>query len=325
MDDRLPALAPLLAATIGEVITREYPNHLGHVLSGPDDRPTPRQLHPAFYGCFDWHSAVHMHWALLRLLPLLAEPDAATARRLLERHLTPANLAAELAYLQAHPHFERPYGWAWTLQLAAEPGAPAALRPLALHLEQAALGWLANLPGPVRHGMHLNTAFALRRMLAWARLAAAEGRPGLQERIEASALGWFGGETDYPLRFEPGPHDFLSPALAEADLVARFLPAAGFATWLERFLPVLGTLGDPVEPPDRSDGQFAHLDGLNLYRGHALRALAARLPAGHPRVPELLSAAEAGISAGLGRACGGDYMGEHWLATYAVLALADPS
>jgi hypothetical protein len=324
MDDRLGALAPRLAATIGQVITREYPNHLGHVLAGPDDRPTPRAAHPAFYGCFDWHSAVHMHWALLKLLPLLSGADEAAARQRLAQHLTPANLAAELAYLQAHPHFERPYGWAWALQLAAEPAAPRALRPLALHLEQAALGWLAALPGPVRQGMHLNTAFALRRMLPWAAIAAAAGRPGLRDAIEAATLAWFGGETGYPLRFEPGPHDFLSPALAEADLVARFLPPARFAAWLDGFLPQLGSLAVAVEPPDRSDGQFAHLDGLNLYRGHALRAVAAGLPAGHVRVPDLLSAAEAGIVAGLGRAFGGDYMGEHWLATYAVLALDDP-
>jgi hypothetical protein len=322
MDDRLPALAPRLAATIAAVVTREYPHHLTHVMTGPDDHPTPRGVHPAFYGCFDWHSAVEMHWALLRLLPLLEAPDAAEA--VLADHLTPANLDAELAYLRAQPHFERPYGWAWALQLAAEPGAPEALRPLALHLEQATSTWLATLPGPVRHGLHANTAFALRRMLPWARLAAAEGRPDLLAAIERATLAWFVPDTDYPLRFEPGPHDFLSPALAEADLVSQLLPAGEFAAWLDGFLPVLGPLTIPVEPPDRSDGQLAHLDGLNLHRGAALRAVAARLPAAHPKVPELLLAAEAGIAAGLDHAFGGDYMGEHWLATYAVLALDDP-
>ncbi len=333
MTDALRAVASGYADTIARAIGQEYPNHLRHMMSGPDDNPTPREAHPAFYGCLDWHSAVEMHWALVRLLRLVPSAlDAGAARATLDAHLTPAAIGGEAAYLTAHPGFERPYGWGWALTLAHElvtwddPDArrwSAALSPMAEVIAAGFRRWLPRATYPTRDGAHANSAFGLARALPYAHLA----DPALAEAITAKARDWYARDTDYPAAWEPGGADFLSPALTEADLMASVLPAAEFAAWFDAFLPGLATgqpasLLTPALVSDPTDGQIAHLHGLNLYRAYALGRLADRLAPADPRVGVLRGAAEAHAAASLPAVTGEDYMVEHWLACYAVLLLA---
>jgi len=332
-DQRLGGLAAGYAASIQAGIDREYPYGYRRHLRGPDDLVLPRAAHPAFYGCFDWHSAVEMHWALVRLVRLVPDAfDSDRARTVLGRHLTPANLAGETAVLATDPGFERPYGWAWALTLAAELAIwddpdgrawAAAVRPLADAIGEGFVAWLPKLGRPLRHGLHPNTAFALRRALPWARHLAGTGDPRLLESLTTHALRFYGGDTAYPVAWEPEGHDFLSGALTEIDLMAALL-GEGFQGWLDSFLPDgIGPLGVPVEPADRTDGQLAHLDGLNLYRAYGLRVLAARLGSGHPLREAAAAASDRHADAALGRVVGGDWMGEHWLAAFAMLYLTE--
>lgn len=333
---------------------REYPNLPGLLLTGPVDPCRPRALHPAFYGCFDWHSAVHTHWTLARLCRLFPDaPGTDQARAVLADHLTEANLAVEAEYLAEQPWFERPYGRAWALALAAElrrwaagpadsggsggaggsggsGGGPAvadwsrAVEPLVETVCAGFTDWLPRLGYPVRTGTHTNTAFALLLALD----AAPElGRPGadLADLVRRRTVDWFGGDEDYPTRYEPSGGDFLSAALVEAALLCRVLPAAEFVPWFDRFLPGLAAgrvdrLLVPVDVPDRGDPHGVHLDGLNLSRAWCWRDLADALPADDPRRSRITDAAAAHLAAALPYVSTGDFLGEHWLATFAVLA-----
>ena len=320
-------------------VVREYPNKLDHVLNGDADVAAPRALHPAFYGSFDWHSCVHMHWLLVRaarLFPALPEAPAIVAT--LDAHLSPANIAGELAYL-AQPSratFERTYGWAWLLKLSAElklwradsPDGPAsrwdeALAPLAKAFVARFLDHLPRSPYPIRAGTHANSAFALDLALDYAEAAS---HAPLDALVRARARDWFGGDADYPARYEPSGDDFLSGGLMEAALMQRVLVPGAFAAWLDRFVPdwseaAIGAWLAPPSVSDRTDPKTVHLDGLALSRAWCWRRLANAFAADDPRRRIALEAAARHLEAGLPQVVGGDYVGEHWLASFAVLAL----
>jgi hypothetical protein len=298
-------------------VTREYPNDLRLVLEGPGPVPSPRELHPAFYGSFDWHSCVEMHWLLVRLHRLTGFDHP-----VLDEHLSPAALVVERDFLAAHRGFSRPYGLGWALMLAEESAGTRwepALRPLAQQVTANLLAWLPHSTYPNRQGGHFNSAFGLRLALPWARRRAAEGDGALLAEILRAAERWYLTDRDYPAAWEPDNADFLSPALCEAELMVEL---AG-VDWLSRFLPLFpDPLLHPVTVTDDSDGQLAHLHGLNLSRAWAWTRLAAALPETDPRVPLMRAAAAEHADAGLPHAgAGTDYMVEHWLAVYAVLYL----
>jgi hypothetical protein len=322
-------LAARYAAIALGHVAREYPNKLDHVLAGDADARTPRDLHPIFYGSFDWHSCVHSYWMLARLLRLF--PDIARAQEiagLFDHAFTAEKAAGELHYLRrpGSGGFERPYGWAWFLMLAAELRRNTlawgqTLRPLEDEFVARFHEYLPKLTYPVRAGTHANTAFAL--ILA-GEYADVTGNGGLKALCAARARAWFGDDRD-ARNFEPGGDDFLSPMLVEAECMRRHLPEAEFRNWFGAFLPGLANheprvLFTPAAVSDRSDGKIAHLDGLNLSRAWCMRALARSL-ADDPRASVLDTAAESHMTEAL-KHVAGDYMGEHWLATYAVIALA---
>ncbi|MFD5119432.1 DUF2891 domain-containing protein [Streptomyces sp. NPDC058385] len=315
-------------------VTREYPNFPAHLVTSADDETGPRALHPAFYGAYDWHSSVHMHWLLVRLLRRrLPDPaQVAEVTGVLDRHLTPAHLATEAAYLQDHPTFERPYGWVWLIALAAEcraHGGPDgdrwadALAPAVAAVDLLLSDWLPKATYPVRHGNHPNSAFALGLVLD---TGARAGLPAATvEAVRDRLRSWFAGDHDAPAHWEPSGQDFLSPALAEADAMRRVLTGPEFEPWLDRFLPALRT-GAPcplLEVPvvsDHADPQIGHLLGLALSRAAALRGIAGALPDGPVRT-RLTEAADAHLAAGLPAVERGDFTTDHWLATFATLAL----
>jgi Protein of unknown function (DUF2891) len=313
-------------------VHKEYPNKLSHSLNSDADVAPPRKLTPAFYGCYDWHSSVHGHWLLVRLVRTF--PNAAfapSAREALRQSLTADNIAQEAAYLRTEGRaaFERPYGLAWLLQLVAElrewddPDARAMaanMRPL----EEAARGrlndWLPKLSYPVRIGEHAQTAFALGLMLDYARAA---GDTKFADLLASKARQFYMGDKDCPLAYEPSGEDFLSPCLGEADVMRRVLPSPEFARWLRTFLPQIsparkGAWLESVVSPDPSDPRLAHLDGLNLSRAWMLEGIAAGLPAGDKRLPMIVSAAEEHRRAGLAAVTGKHYEGGHWLGSFAV-------
>jgi hypothetical protein len=329
------ALTPEIGARFAAValghVTREYPNKPGHVLAGPEDARTPADLHPVFHGSYDWHSCVHGYWLLARVLRLFPEgAQAGAIRARFDAQLTPAAVAGECAYFAAPTArgFERPYGWAWLLKLAdelarlPEPRWSEALAPLTGLIVQRFRDFLPIASYPVRVGTHFNSAFALRLAADYAEGARHAEFGALLLR---TAEGWYGADADCPAWGEPGGDDFLSSALIEAECMRRLLPPARFRPWFDRFLPDLAagrpaTLFRPAAATDRRDGKIAHLDGLNLSRAWCFRALAAALKTDDPRRPPLSAAAEAHLAAGLPHVAG-DYMGEHWLASFALLAL----
>jgi hypothetical protein len=335
----LPALHPTAAERFARLalscVHREYPNKIAHVLAGAADVRPPRELTPVFYGCYDWHSAVHGHWLLARLARLFPRaPFAAEARAALARSLTPAAVAAEIRYFEGAGRisFERPYGLAWLLQLAAElrewpdPQAEGWSRALA-PLERAAVArlqsWLPKLAYPIRVGEHQQTAFAFGLVLDWARRAGATDMAAL---IESRARDYYGKDRDGPIAYEPSGEDFLSPCLAEADLMRRVLAPPAFAAWLGRFLPRLPRTGSarwlaPGIVTDRADPKLAHIDGLNLSRAWMLEGIAAGLPPADRRIEALKTAARAHREAGLVGVTGEHYEGGHWLGTFAVYLL----
>lgn len=313
-------------------VHKEYPNKLSHNLNSDADVAPPRKLTPAFYGCYDWHSSVHGHWLLARLIRTFPNAGfAPAAREALRQSLTAENIAEEAVYLRAEGRasFERPYGLAWLLQLAAElrewddPEArdlAANLRPL----EEAALGrledWLPKLSYPVRIGEHSQTAFALSLMLDYSRVT---GDAKFADLLASKARQFYLGDKNCPLNYEPSGEDFLSPCLGEADLMRRVLPSAEFARWLQTFLPQIpdvkkGVWLQPVVSPDPSDPKLAHLDGLNLSRAWMLEGISAGLPKGDKRLPMIMAAAEEHRRAGLAAVTGNHYEGGHWLGSFAV-------
>lgn len=332
----LQSVAAVYADTIIQTIQQEYPNDLRHTMTGPDDLPTPRQIHPAFYGCFDWHSCVEMHWALIRLLRLApAAIDHSEARTVLARHLTAQHLQQESAYLQAHPGFKRPYGWGWALMLANETADwydadaqawASAIRPLAQTITDLLIAWLPKATYPNREGTHANSAFGLARSLPWARRLAEAGDPRLLHAIKEAAQRWYLRDQDYPAAWEPSGSDFLSPALTEAELMSETLDAEAFRAWFGAFLPELAqarppALFAPAVVSDISDGPIAHLHGFNLYRAFAMQRLSQILPPDDERGTVLRQAAVQHAAASLAAVTGTDYMAEHWLACYAILYL----
>ena len=308
-----------LAASLARValanVRREFPRRLDQLITSRDDEWRPRELHPAFYGSYDWHSSVHMHWCLARVLRLYPGlPEAAAIAAVLDAHLGPAQIARERAFFDGPggASFERPYGWAWLLMLAAElarlPAAARwaeALAPLAVELARRLRGFIEAAPYPIRAGSHGNTAFACVLALDYARQAP---DPALQTAIGEAAVRWYGKDRDAPLAYEPSLDDFLSPSLVEALLMQEVLAPAQCAAWLRHFLPTdIETLRPPVVR-DHADPKQSHLDGLCLSRAWCLARL------GFPE------AARRHLAAGLPHVAGGAYAGEHWLASFAVLA-----
>jgi hypothetical protein len=327
-------VAPFAAMVLAGV-HREYPNQLHHHLSGDEEVRPPRELTPAFFGCYDWHSAVHGHWCLTRLLHLYPGASfAAQARAALARSLTPEHIAGEVAYQSApgRQGFERPYGLAWLLQLAAElrewEDAAArrwleALLPLEALAVERLSAWLPKLRWPIRSGEHSQTALALGLAWDWARAAR---HSGLTRLVEGRARDFHGRDTRAPLAYEPSGQDFLSPILAEADLMRRVLTGEEFAAWLRGFLPDLEGAEarewlTPAGSSDQGDGKLAHLDGLNLSRAWMLEGIGRTLAGADPRRTLLLDAAQRHRRAGLAGAASPHYAGTHWLGTFAVYLL----
>jgi hypothetical protein len=331
--------APLAARIAGmalQCVERAYPYKMAHVLMRDDDAQPPRRLTPAFYGCFDWHSAVHAHWSLATLCA--AHPEARwaeEARRVLRAHLTPANIAAEVAYQGPRPGFECPYGLTWLLLLAvalrrAPALAPeaAALAPLEALAAARLVAWMDALPRPIRSGEHSQSAFGMTLLGEWAE---ASGRVDVAASVRARAFALHGDDRDVPLHLEPSGYDFLSPALGAAALMAavwRDDPPA-FAGWLARACPALLSAPTPLTPtrsPDPSDGKLAHLDGLNASRAWCLAAVAQALPPDQrPNVFDALRAsAQAHLAAALDALDSPHYACTHWLGSFALRALCAP-
>ena len=315
-------------------IEQEYPNKPEHTMNSASDVRSPRALHPAFYGCFDWHSCVHGHWMLVRLLRLFPDlPEAANIRGALNRNLTPENIRAEVAYLDEpnRKSFERTYGWAWLLKLVQELRAwddpdgrrwAANLEPLAQAIVKRYQDFLPRQTYPIRTGVHPNTAFGLTFALDYARAA---GLNDFQQLLQERARSYFKEDRNYPAAWEPGGEDFLSPALVEADLMRRVLPPEDFRTWFKSFLPELSrqhSLLAPAEVTDRSDPKLVHLDGLNLSRTWCMLGIAGALAQTEADRQVLVQAARAHLSTTLPHIASGNYEGEHWLATFAVYALS---
>lgn len=303
-------LAAAFAATAVANVQREYPRHLAHLLAGSGEELSPRRNHPAFYGSYDWHSAVHMHWLLARVSSHRAE-----VAPLLERQLTPGNMAAELAYFKTHPAFERPYGWAWLLELQAEllrlgnKRWSNAVAPLAAELAGRLGSFVTGAPYPIRAGSHGNTAFACVLALDYARIAR---DTALERSIGEAARRWYGKDVEAPIAYEPSLDDFLSPALVEALLMQAVLPPAQFRAWLSGFFPAgIGRLAELPTVTDRQDAKQSHLDGLALSRAWCLKRL------GHAAAAQRL------LAAALPHATAGAYVGTHWLASFAALALGE--
>lgn len=321
-----PAIASSFARlTLGH-LGQQWPYKMDHVMNGPDDVRAPVELHPIFHGSFDWHSCVHGWWQVLRLLRWFPDiPEAAEIRARAEAMLVPDKVAGELAYLD-RPNsagFERPYGWAWLLALHHEASLHnaswgAALAPLAHAFADRFGRFLPKLTYPIRVGTHFNTAFALVLAIEWARVNDAD----LAASIESSATGWFANDADCQA-WEPGGDEFLSSALSEALLMSRVVP--DFPAWFDRFLPGAATgapasLFTPAHVSDRTDGKIAHLDGLNLSRAWCWRGIADALGGSHPVAGPANAAAAEHLAASIDHLAD-NYMGAHWLATFALLAL----
>ena len=312
VDDLAVKIAPVVLANI----TTRYPYHDSHLFRDGETIFNPHAAHPAFGNSFDWHSSVHSHWTAIQLLSHFAKRDdvpdiIARLRNAVANNLAPANLAIEVTYLVAHPTYERPYGWAWAMRLAAS----ASLHGFGRVVADNALRWLSTMPGPVRHGVHSNTAFSLGLMLDASR---SSGFDDLERVIIERALTWFSSDAGYPQSWERSSHDFLSPGLAEADLMRLALPADRFRAWWRAFLPDIGPRSQILAiaaVPDADDGQIVHLHGLNLSRAGMLARIAPNVHASSRDV--LLEGAKQLYAAGLPPVFGTDYLATHWLPTFA--------
>jgi len=344
-----PATAPLDPANAARYaqlalacIDRPWPYKSERVLASAESVRPPRADHPVFFGCFDWHSAAHGHWLLVRLARLYPDqPFAAEARAALAARFTAERFAGEVAFFQEPDQklFERPYGWAWLLRLATElrtwddPQAQAWVQqvaPLERAIVERLSAYLPKLSYPVRSGVHPNTAFALAFALDYARAA---GDANLERLAVERSRAYYLADAACPVTYEPSGEDFFSPCLLEADLMRRVLPPAEFSAWLDRFLPGLrsgaagglGNLEHPAQVTDPTDGKIVHLDGLNLVRAWTMRGIASALPPADPRRARLLKLAAAHAASGLARVASGHYEGEHWLASFAVYLLTTPA
>jgi DUF2891 family protein len=314
-------------------VHKEYPSKISHSLDSDEDVAPPRKLTPAFYGCYDWHSSVHGHWLLIRLIKIFPDATFVTrAREALRKNLTDTNIVQEAVYLSAEGRasFERPYGLAWLLQLVTEirewndPEACQLAQTL-VPLERAALqrlkSWLPKLSHPVRIGEHTQTAFALGLMLDYARCV---GDAPFAELVLGRAQDFYLKDKNGPLEYEPSGEDFFSPCLGEADLMRRVLPSTEFAHWLGTFLPQISSSKpgtpwlQPVVSPDPSDPKLSHLDGLNLSRAWMLEGIAASLPESDVRSSSIMAVAEEHRRRGLHAVTGEHYEGGHWLGSFAV-------
>lgn len=324
MNDLQIELAPRIAPVVLANITTRYPYHDSHLFRAAGEPFDFVTAHPAFGNSFDWHSSVHSHWTAVQLLDHYATrsdaPDGLDKLRdAVAQNLSAANIAAEIAYLTALPHYERPYGWAWAMLLAAAAAESSSiedarqpLRALAAQLAASALDWLGNLTIPVRHGVHGNTAFALGLMVDAAKKLSYSK---LVDKIDTMARTWFAGDRDYPQAWERSGNDFLSPGLAEADLMRRLLTPGQFRDWWSAFMPELApgaAILSVAHVPDVSDGQIVHLHGLNLSRAAMLARIARTLT-----LRRELESAEVLYRAGVMAAVGRDYLSTHWLATFA--------
>ena len=327
-----PAAAARFAALALKCLHAEYPSHISHTLDSDADARPPHELNPAFYGCYDWHSDVHGHWLLVRLLHVF--PDAAfgaEARAAVAKSLTPLNIAGELAYLKrpGRASFERPYGLAWLLQLAAElngwndPDAQqwsTSLRPLETEAASRLKSWVPKLHYPIRIGEHDQTAFSFGLIWDWAAVA---GDAEMRGVLADAARRFYLKDRDCPLNYEPSGEDFLSPCLAEADFMRRVLDRAAFGAWLAGFLPGIPKQAgrawlEAAIVTDRADPKLAHIDGLNLSRAWMLEGIAAALAPADGRVPVLRASAQLHRDAALPAVTGEHYEGGHWLGTFAV-------
>src|SRR5215831_12294489 len=319
-------------------IQKEYPNKPDHTINDKADVRSPREMHPAFYGCLDWHSTVHGHWMLVHLLRIFPNlPENKQIRVALEANLSEQNIAGEVAYLKqpSRASFERTYGWAWLLKLTEElrgwddeDGRRWArnLQSLADAFVEKYLAFLPKQNYPIRTGVHPNTAFGLAFALDYARAA---GDQKLETLIVERSRTYYGNDVNYPAAWEPGGEDFFSPALMEADLMRRVMKNSEYATWVHRFLPDLvrnepQQLLQPAIVTDRTDPKLVHLDGLNLSRAWCMRSIAAALPANDPARKIFTRSAEAHANAALPYIASGNYEGEHWLASFAVYLLTTP-
>lgn len=319
-------------------VAKEYPNKLDHVMNHADDVKGPKTLHPAFYGCYDWHSSVHGHWMLVHLLRHFPElPEANEIRKALNANLTTENLAVETAYLKQpnRQSFERTYGWAWLLKLAEElyirkdtdgQKWSRAIQPLADAFVERYLNFLPKQTYPIRTGVHPNTAFGLAFAIDYARTTRNQK---LEALLKERSLTYFAKDENYPAAWEPGGDDFFSAALLEADLMRRVLEPGEFQQWFSRFLPDLArgepaSLLKPAIVTDRTDPKLVHLDGLNLSRAWTMRSIAAALAANDPARASLTHAAKLHKEAGVAHVASGDYAGEHWLASFAVYMFSTP-
>jgi hypothetical protein len=327
-----PAASARFAGLALKCLHDEYPNHISVTADRDADVRPPRELTPAFYGCFDWHSDVHGHWLLVRLLRLMPDaPFAARARAELARSFTPENIAGEVRFLQ-HPgraSFERPYGLAWAMQLAAELREwndsqakqwSSTLAPLETEAASRVKSWLPKLHYPIRIGEHDQTAFSFGLIWDWAGVAGDTEMRGL---LKDAAQRFYVKDRNCPLSYEPSGQDFLSPCLAEADFMRRVLDPAAFGAWLTQFLPGIPRAGGdawllPGVVTDRADPKLAHIDGLNLSRSWMLEGIARGLPPGDRRIPALLASAARHRNAALPEVTGEHYEGGHWLGTFAV-------
>jgi Protein of unknown function (DUF2891) len=329
--------ASRFAALALKCVAREFPNKPEHVINNASEVKSPKGLHPAFYGCYDWHSSVHGHWMLIRLLKMFPGlPEAQRIRDALNENLTAENIQAEVVYMKQpnRQSFERTYGWAWALKLAEELHSwndrdgkkwSENLQPLAELLSKSYRTFLPKQTYPIRTGVHPNTAFGLAFALDYAKTV---GDRELETLLSERSRTYFGKDTNYPGAWEPGGEDFFSAALMEADLMRRVMPAREFATWFQRFLPGVAKGGpaallQPAIVTDRTDPKLVHLDGLNLSRAWCMRSIAAALPANDPARKVLASSADKHASAALAHVASGDYAGEHWLASFAVFLLSN--
>lgn len=336
--DIAPELADRFSTLAIDCVHREYPNKIARTYKSDEAIGSPQDLFPIFYGCFDWHSSVHGHWLLVRLLRVGPQdaPWRNEAIAKLNQSFTAENAAGELASFEEilPGSWERPYGLAWFLQLTAElrewddPQAKVwleALEPLEFEIADSLRQWLPKLAYPIRLGTHNQSAFAFGLMLDWAREA---GDGYMEQLITEQSRRFHLGDVNCPMAYEPSGEDFLSPCLMEADLMRRILPQEEFSDWFEAFMPSVPTdgTGDWLAPgivTDASDGKLVHLDGVNSSRAWNLYNIARALPESDPRIPSLVAAAKIHADTGVAAVSDEHYSGSHWLASFATYLMTD--